>query len=265
MEAIQPNSDAGARGAAALVEPRDTYRMDYLERYVGGDHELVWNELRGLGSAVREEPNAPVAEAVARETMRRVRRNCQLLVDRLTDLGYEFGAYPDGSKGYYTLGALVSATPASVSDRLRIEEAVGPIPLSLRAFWEEVGSVDLVGRRQGWPELLDPLVVYPPEAIVSDLGSMEVDEHGEFRPPAVFEGGLAPDHLHKDNISGGAPYAVELPNSAADFPLLNERHGLFFVDYLRFAILRWGGLPGLDGRDLKFDPLSHLITALERF
>ena len=27
-----------------------------------------------------------------------------------------------------------------------------------------------------------------------------------------FEGGLAPDDLHKDNISGGSPYAVALPD-----------------------------------------------------
>jgi hypothetical protein len=241
------------------------HRMDYLQRYVSGDRQAVWDDLRALGAAVRQEPHAHVAEAVARETMRRVRRNCQRIVDRLAVSGYEFGVYPDGSTGYYTLGALVAPTPAFASDRSRIEGAIGQLPLSLTAFWEEVGSVDLVGRRQGWPELLDPLVVYPPEAISSDLDSMEVDEHGEFRPPAIFEGGLAPDYLHKDNISGGAPYAVELPNAGVDFLLLNERHALFFVDYLRFAILRWGGLPGLDDRGLKFEPLAHLIAGLEPF
>ena len=77
--------------------------------------------------------------------------------------------------------------------------------------------------------------------------------------------GLAPDDLHKDNTSGGDPYGVHLPNPSADFPFLYERHNLHFVPYLRLAILRWGGFPGLDGRNENFEPLGDLVSGLEPF
>ena len=105
------------------------------------------------------------------------------------------------------------------------------------------------------------MVVDPPAAGVSELDDMDemIDSMGH------FEASLAPDYLHKDNISGGSPYAVELPNPAADFVLLNERHELHFVPYLRMAILRYGGFPGLEVSDAKPDFLEVLRAGLEPF
>jgi hypothetical protein len=235
--------------------------MNYVERYLNGEHERVWADLQALGPAVRQEPHAALARQVAAETMRRVRRNCERLVSRLRAAGYTLGVYPDGSKGYYTPGPLVAPTEATLDDLASLEEAVGPLPLSLTAFWQEVGSVDLVGRHPAWPLGLDPLVVYPPEAALSDLEMTE----GEADDSAPFEVGLAPDDLHKDNVSGGSPYSVALPDPSADFPFLYERHGLLFVPYLRLAILRWGGFPGLDGEAVTFEPLAALVADLEPF
>ena len=48
---------------------------NFLERYEQGKHEQVWDELVALGAAVREEPLAADARAVAHETMRRARAN----------------------------------------------------------------------------------------------------------------------------------------------------------------------------------------------
>ena len=237
--------------------------MDYLERYRKGEHERVLSELQALGPAVRQEPHYSLAREVAAETMRRVRRNCELIVARLGSLGYVFGTYPDGSEGYYTEGPLVPPSDATRADLSSLEEQVGPLPLSLTAFWEEVGSVDLVGMHPSWGENLDPLVVYPPEAALSDF-EMEGGEE-EIAAAGQFVAALAPDELHKDNVSGGAPYGVALPDASADFLLQDERHGLLFVPYLRLAILRWGGLPGLDRRATRFESLADLIAGLEPF
>jgi hypothetical protein len=113
-----------------------------------------------------------------------------------------------------------------------------------------------------WPDSLDPLVVDPPEGALAFLFEDEDEEASD--EPGWFAG-LAPDDLHKDNVSGGDPYGVRLPNSSADFLLLNERHNVLFVPYLRLAILRWGGFPGLDGSTVQFEPLDGLITGLEPF
>ncbi len=234
--------------------------MNYLERYHHSEYEQVWSDLQALGATVRQEPHYSLACEVAAETMRRVRRNCELLVSRLRAAGYVFGIYPDGSRGYYTQGPLVPPSESTRSKVAELEAQVGPIPLSLVAFWQEVGSVDLVGMHRSWPAGLDPLVVYPPEAALSELDSFEVDE--EYAPR--FEATLAPDDLHKDNVSGGSPYSIALPNPSADALFLNERHGLLFVPYLRLAILRWGGFPGLDGQ-VAFEPLGDLGAGLEPF
>lgn len=235
--------------------------MNYLERYRNGEYEQVWNDLQALSQAVRQEPHYSLACEVAAETMRRVRRNCERLISRLRSAGYVFGVYPDGSRGYYTQGALVPLSDSMRADLTSLEEQVGPLPLSLVAFWQEVGSVDFVGRHPSWPGGLDPLVVYPPEAALSDLDS----EEGEVNGSVQIEASLAPDDLHKDNISGGSPYSVALPDPSADFLFLNERHNLLFVPYLRLAILRWGGFPGLDAQGASFEPLGGLVADLEPF
>jgi len=240
--------------------------MNYLERYRNGEYERVWGELQSLGSAVRQEPYYSLAREVATETMRRVRRDCDLIISRLRALGYVFGTYPDGSTGYYTQGARVPPSEATRADLAELEERVGPLPLSLVAFWQEVGSVDLVGMHSSWPEGLDPLVVYGPEVAVSDLDDWEIlAEEGEKGDSGRFEAGLAPDELHKDNVSGGEPYSVAMRDLSADFMLLYERHNLLFVPYLRMAILRWGGFPGLDMQEVSFRALDDLVAELEPF
>jgi hypothetical protein len=240
--------------------------MNYLERYHSGEYEQVWNELQALGPLVRQEPHYSQAQGVAAETMRRVRRNCERIVARLRSLDYVFGTFPDGTSGYYTNGPLVPSTEETLQGYAELEERTGPLPLSLAAFWQEVGTVDLVGMHPSWPDGLDPLVVYEPEGAISDLDNWEMlVEEGEEDGSGQFEAGLAPDDLHKDNTSGGESYSVALPDPSADFTLLYERHGLLFVPYLRLAILRWGGFPGLDGRTIQFEPLSVLVENLEPF
>ena len=143
--------------------------MNYLERYRNGEHEQVWNELQALGPIVREEPYFAQAQAVASETMRRVRRNCEQLVARLQALGYVFGTFPDGTRRSYTANPLTLPSDQMRDDYEELESQADPLPLSLSAFWQEVGAVDLVGMHPIWPNGLDPLVVDPPEGALSFL------------------------------------------------------------------------------------------------
>jgi hypothetical protein len=50
----------------------------------------VWDELVALGDGVREEPVFTNTVAVANETMRRVRKNVEILIPRLAAKGYQF-------------------------------------------------------------------------------------------------------------------------------------------------------------------------------
>jgi hypothetical protein len=83
-------------------------------------------------------------------------------------------------------------------------------------------------------------------------------------PPSLQ---LAPDCLHKANISGGATYGVTIPNDAVDPLFENEEHGLPFVDYLRLCF-RWAGFPRLERQNLSVEgqrTFALLIDGLEPF
>jgi hypothetical protein len=67
----------------------------FLERYQAGDHVRVWADLEALGGAVREERYFSDAQAVANETMKRVRHNAEVVVARLESLGYQFKSNAD--------------------------------------------------------------------------------------------------------------------------------------------------------------------------
>jgi hypothetical protein len=62
-----------------------------LERYLNGHCQQVWDDLYALGPSVRRLDFVDDALAVAHETMRRVRANCELLIARLQALGWRFG------------------------------------------------------------------------------------------------------------------------------------------------------------------------------
>ena len=210
-------------------------KLPLFDRYQAGAHRAVWRELVALGSAVRNDAHAADALAVAYETMRRVDANVRTIVERLTSMRYTF--VPDPTPRPHVPPSAGAAKAVAA-----FEKAFGTLPLSLRAFYEVVGEVNLIGRHPaldptGNPIAPDPLVVYG-----LDEGLVEVDEDDD-APAAIT---IAPDDLHKANTSGGDPYEMTIPDLRADGELLHERHRLLFVDYLRLCF-RFGGFPGYDG------------------
>ena len=56
---------------------------------------------------------------------------------------------------------------------------------------------------------------------------------------------LAADSLHKDNVSGGLPYSIEIPKQpSVDAHFINEPHGTTFINYLRICFEHCG-FPGM--------------------
>ena len=240
-----------------------------LERYVNGECEQVWDELYALGSAVRRLDHFDDATAVARETMRRVRANCQTLIPRLESLGWRFGydwaTDVDEENIARTAVLLGDPMPPPVLDEL--ERRFGVMPLALRAFYEVVGEVNFVGtpfRRPEWPtpeDGLDPLYV---------AGASEIVE-GQ-RGPGSGSAPLGPDSLAKYLISGVGDQYFELPERRSDAPVLLEGGPLYvgsqrmtLVRYLRYT-LRGGGFlnfsPGSAWTGRPLDDLAFLTRDL---
>jgi hypothetical protein len=216
---------------------------NFLARYRAGEHEAVWRELQlsALDNAVRSE-----AEEVASEIMRRVARNADRLAQRLVEGGWE------------ALTGELRASPDPDDSRFvqEVEQLTGaPVPISLAVFWKNVGGIDFVWNYKlgkDAPRLCGDIPLDEADPLYVDAARYLFYRLAEWReePPNLAAGEawdleLAPDYLHKANISGGAPYGVALPAHAVDFAFKYERHDLDFVDYLRLAF-RWGGFPGLE-------------------
>lgn len=225
-----------------------------LARYQAGEFDAVWREVRtypNVDGPLRDEV-IDVAEA----TMRRVATNADMLAHRLH------------ARGWRALSAEVSdlRTKPSSKDKAvfaRIVEISGkPVPPSLLAFWRIVGGINFVWDYRASsvvPNIgidlpideMDPLYVAAPKAITYLFEEWE-DERSEGIVEEEFRIDLAPDYLHKANISGGMPYAIVVPCPGADPIFAYERHNLPFVDYLRLAF-RWAGFPGLESHSQRAD------------
>jgi hypothetical protein len=87
--------------------------------------------------------------------------------------------------------------------------------------------------------------VYPPSVAIFELDEFLGDREERTRCEFPYLVPIAPDDVHKDNVSGGMWYNLSVPAIADDPPLNDERHRTTFVSYLELAV-RWGGFPGLD-------------------
>jgi hypothetical protein len=213
-----------------LIAHKEASSNPMLERYRAGEYAQVWDELLAVPD-IRNSPLSAAAIAVARETMSRARQNVEQIAAKLQAMDYEF-VEPDE----------MHVPPTSdVLDRIaEIEAKVGPMPLSLAAWLELVGSVDFRGRHDDiaveHPNYPDPLVVSPAEWLLT------YDQENWYRHRYRLD--IAPDEYHKEDISGGPPYSMAAPCFAADAELEYEWHRTTFVAYLR-ECFRCGGFPGL--------------------
>jgi hypothetical protein len=241
----------------------------FLDRYCRGEHEQVWRDMVALGPAVRAPDIFADAWAVVSETMRRARENVDRLIVRLPKVGYDF-AYkgPPAERSFWHGDSYpIHAPPTDRDDVTELldefEVRVGPMPLSLRAWYEQVGSVNSIGTHADWPdtEEIDPLVVGPLAEVLESAEEEYWDRQDELssdpEAAAAFGIDIAPDRYHKADISGGPAYAVAFPSSTADAALLNEYHATTFVNYLRL-VFRWGGFPRFDRMDAVNRPESDL-------
>lgn len=202
----------------------------WLTRYRAGDCVAVWRELCALGHDVRRPDVLGDAVDVALETMQRVRIGVEQVHRRLVAQGYSF-ADPDA--------AVLPAVRDADQRIAQLERCVGPLPLSLCAFYTILGAVDFRGLHPGWASpgeaVLDPMVVSHADWV------LDYDEENWRRH--VYRLDFAPDRFHKEDISGGALYALRAPCALADDVVEDEPTRPTFVELLHRS-LAFGGFPG---------------------
>jgi hypothetical protein len=268
----------------------------FLERYLSGECITVWDELYRFGHLDPDSDLFQDAWAVSQETMRRVRHNIEILIPRLIEAGYTFGYEWAVGSGFPSAPPLPVFSPPSQDTPttiVAIEQQAGTLPLSLRAFYEIVGSVNFIGNApnawpqwQSLPDGLDALFVYPVADALQGLTSWQEEFEGMTEedwdlpeseeedicdtrayaalPHDCWFVAIAPDEWHKYNISGCGAYEIAIPNAAADARLLTESHHVSFVSYLRHCF-QWAGFPKLErvsNNPARITGLSFLLRDL---
>lgn len=214
--------------------------MTYLERYQQGDREAVWAELQALGEEVNSRKLRDDARAVAMETMRRARAS-------LTAMGAKIR--PPHKRTADTIKALE-------------KQLQGKIPLSLHAWWLQIGEVasEELTILPLEPKSLfkPPPPFFPPKGawqtsieawrrtlraegntpeeteakLASAIAEFEAQDLENERLAAIpFTPGFRHQLTPEDLITSG--YNVLLPQPTADFPLENAEGTPLFVDWLR--------------------------------
>ena len=224
--------------------------MSLLDEYTN-DPVSTWNKINSKIIRVHvADGSIAEVDVVANELVRRVHVNLTLIVERLRDSGYIF-AEPDR--------VLVPAGDNAESLLLELDnlsarcESQGhrgkPLAPILRAWYRQIGCVDLTGDHPDWPIpevkagkedyagrrfLTDSLVVNPLEELRADLEERLAD--GE-----TWSVGFSPDIFHKADMSGGPMYQFDLIGTLVD-PVCFE-FDEHFVKYLR-QVMKWSGFPG---------------------
>jgi hypothetical protein len=215
--------------------------MTFLERYENGETTEVYSDIDKLGQASFSEEHLSDIEAVITETMKRTAHNLEIIYDELKRTNYNFKR-----KIQYSFEAPLNK-PIIDADKLliQLEKIVmpfGSVPLSLKLFYKIVGSCNFAwdyetNRDISW-KCSDPIQIAPLDAIVEEVTSEywveEMTENKEVYNTAYLD--LSADYLHKDNISGGPAYAMEITaKPSIDGRLLNEEHQTSFINYLRIV------------------------------
>lgn len=191
----------------------------------------------------------------------------------------------------YPVQTFLRPSPAALGPKLaELETRTGiAIPRVVREFWRVVGGVSLVDLEHYqhdafWSErgitgphgFCDGFHVDACNADWLAYTLEDYESYAEEEDLPSFRYSLSPDGYHKDDISGGPPYAVgrnsvwrptwenfswpgyQRPQTAAPDPT-------DFLSYVRTALLECAGFPGLLGHP-GFEPLRlSLVQGLETF
>src|SRR6266480_5738364 len=177
------------------------------EHYKKGFHQEIYDELLAIKDNIYEPRIYEEALLVIREIMRRARSNIELLIPRLQEMRYRFGeGFSDSpeEKAYWKQHAPIYKPPTQeTSARIAaLEELTGSLPMSLKCWYEEVGTVNLIGlfpsNKLADGPVLDPLFVYSVEMALT-MVNRHINANVWHRDPTLS---LAPDNYHKYGFSG---------------------------------------------------------------
>ena len=235
--------------------------MKFYDRYINGEEgRSVYADIYSLGEGAFAAEYFEDVQNVLTETFNRVAFNLKVIFSELKKLNYVF-------KSEFQCNSdtpLLNPLPNKGTLLTELEEAVkdfGYVPVSLKLFYEIVGSVDFSWDYELQPKLLwkraDPIQISSLDDLVSYISGDDWKEYmqetlddEDFVDPYLE---VAADYLHKDNISGGPAYSIQITKKPSiDSLFLNEENETTFIGYLRICMENCG-FPGITKPEFKND------------
>ena len=230
---------ASSRMLAAIIP--DLTSMTLYDRYLNSETVTVYEDIHKLGEDAFLESNFEDIEKVLTESFERVAYNLDIIYKELKNINYLFKTEFE----FNFERPLIK--PLADTDKLlaRLDKSVRPfgfVPISLKIFYKIVGACNF-----GWDyetnedfiwQCSDPIQITSLDDLVSEVTDEDyLDDLQEYYKDDGFVSlQLSADYLHKDNISGGQPYSLQLTtNASIDGQFLYEEHNTTFINYLRIC------------------------------
>jgi hypothetical protein len=227
--------------------------MNFYKRYLNGeDCNAVYNDIYSLGADAFNHTYFEDVNNVLTETLKRVAYNLDIIHHELQQIGYVLNT--DFQFNFQR--PLLKPLPDTDKLLATLDDAVkdfGYVPYSLKLFYKIVGSCNFGWDYEANPKILwqlsDPLQINSLNDLLDEVTN---EDWKEYMNDVLAEDDeefacldLAADYLHKDNISGGPAYAIQLTKEPAiDSLFLNEPNQTTFINYLRIAMENCG-FPGI--------------------
>lgn len=226
--------------------------MALYNRYMNGDTKGVCQDIYEMGADAFSPANLQEIEKVLTEIFQRVAYNLDIIYTELKTINYLFkiGAEYNFEK------PLHKPLPDTDTLLLQLDKAVEPfgfVPLSMKFFYKIVGGVNLVWDYDTSEDFMwnmaDPIQIASLDAVVETVSDEywpeDIQQYVSDKNfgKAFFD--LAADDLHKDNVSGGQAYAIEITKEPSiDSNFMNEPNNTTFINYLRICF-EYCGFPGI--------------------
>ncbi len=220
--------------------------MNLIERYNNGETVSVWQDIETMGQAAFKPEIYSEVEEVLDETFSRVRYNLDVIHEELLKIDYKFNL--DES---YSSSKPVNK-PLKNADKLlgnldKMVKPFGYVPVTLKKFYQIVGSCNFGWDYENNETLMwhysDPIQIGSLDDLIQEMKDNDwqemMDENVGDGEPVYLE--LAADFYHKDNVSGGMAYSIEITKQPSiDSLFLFEEHETTFVNYLRICFENCG-------------------------
>ncbi len=214
--------------------------MSFIERYNNGETVEVYQDIYNLGENAFNAAYLNDVTEVLNETFRRVKFNLGIIHKALLDMDYKLRT----EFSYHSQAPLTEPLKNCEKMLKKLDKTVKPfgyVPLSLKTFYRIVGSCNFTWDYENYEELhweyADPLEIIALDDIFDEEWQEMMEEmreeEGEESPVYLDFSG---DYYHKDNVSGGAPYAIEITEKPSiDSRVLFDDVETTFINYLRLS------------------------------